>query len=84
MLAVATAGDAIVITRDRGYIHERDWPDEFTAGVILVSLPANAGARDINARVMALLLRRLPESLLGAVTILEPHRALSRILRSRR
>lgn len=77
------ARDAIIITRDRGFIFDRDWPDGFTAGVIFVNLPASASASVINARAVALLRQRPPESLLGAVTIVEPHRTLSRAARHR-
>jgi predicted nuclease of predicted toxin-antitoxin system len=79
----AVARDAIVITRDRGFIFERHWPDGFTAGVIFVNLPSTTSATVINARIVTLLRQRRPESLLGAVTILEPHRALSRTARRR-
>lgn len=37
----------------------------------------------IKAKVTNLLTKRLPESLLGAVTFIEPQRALSQILRRR-
>jgi predicted nuclease of predicted toxin-antitoxin system len=80
---VASAADAIIITRDRGFAHERNWPSHFTAGVIFVNLPDNTPVRVINAKITNLLAQRLPVSLLGAVTIIEPHRALSRTVRHR-
>jgi predicted nuclease of predicted toxin-antitoxin system len=83
VLAEATARDAIIITRDRDFARERLWPAGFTAGVIFVNLPPTSGVTAINARVLSLLSSRLPESLLGAVTIVESRRALSRTVRRR-
>ena len=79
----ATLADAIIITRDRGFTLERNWPDDFSAGVIFVNLPDDLSASLINAKVITLLTKRLPASLLGAITFLEAQRALSRILRRR-
>lgn len=79
----AVASDGIIITRDRGFTVEKTWPDDFTAGVIFVNLPDAADARILNTTVIALLSKRLPVSLLGAVTYLEQHRALSRTVRRR-
>ncbi|HXG06379.1 MAG TPA: DUF5615 family PIN-like protein [Nitrososphaera sp.] len=79
----AIAADAIIITRDRGFAVEKNWPAAFTAGVIFVNLPDSFSATEINARIIALVSKRRPESLLGAVTVVELHRALSRILRRR-
>jgi predicted nuclease of predicted toxin-antitoxin system len=79
---MATAVDAI-ITRDRGFTNERNWPTTFTAGVIFVNLPETTTATVINAKIMSLLNQRLPVSLLGAVTIVELRRALSRSVRRR-
>jgi hypothetical protein len=79
---VAAATDA-VITRDRGFTYERNWPPDFTAGVIFVNLPEEAATPFINAKIKNLLSQRLPESPLGAITFLEPQRALSHILRRR-
>jgi hypothetical protein len=73
----AVASDGIIITRDRGFTVEKTWPDDFTAGVIFVNLPDDADAKVLNATVIALLSKRQPVSLLGAVTYLEQHRALS-------
>lgn len=70
--------DAIIITRDRGLADPRSWPDEFTAGAIFVNLPSDTPAAVVNAKVLELIANRLPESLLGAITTLEPRRALSR------
>lgn len=83
VLAAAMAADAIIITRDRGFIFEKSWPANFTAGVIFVNLPDDTTIDEINQKITRLLSQRLPVSLLGAVTIVEPHRALSRILRRR-
>lgn len=84
VLAAAVAADAIIITRDRGFTLPRNWPPAFTAGVIFVNLPENASAGTINAKVMELLAKRLPESLQGTLTTIELHRALSRTMRRRR
>ena len=79
----AIAADAVIITRDRGFAKPKDWPTDFTAGVVFVNLPDSAPARTINARVTDLLAKRLPESLLGALTTVETNRALSRTHRRR-
>lgn len=79
----AIAADALIITRDRGFAVEKNWPAAFTAGVIFVNLPDYTPASTINAKIMALLAKRSPVSLLGAVTIVEFQRALSRIVRRR-
>ena len=63
---VATAIDAIIINRDRGFTYERNWPPDFTAGVIFVNLPDDTPASIVKAKVTNLLTQRLPESLLGA------------------
>lgn len=83
VLATAASLDAIVVTRDRGFKNDKEWPDDFTAGVILVNLPDDSPVSLVVGRVLALLSKRLPESLLGAVTFVEPRRALSRIVRRR-
>jgi predicted nuclease of predicted toxin-antitoxin system len=80
---VATVTDAIIITRDRGFTDERNWPPEFTAGVVFINLPDDATTDLINTKIKNLLAQRLPESLLGAITFIEPQRALSHILRRR-
>jgi predicted nuclease of predicted toxin-antitoxin system len=80
---MATSVDAIIITRDRGFTNERNWPTTFTAGVIFVNLPETTPATVINAKIMSLLSQRLPVSLLGAVTVVELRRALSRSVRRR-
>jgi predicted nuclease of predicted toxin-antitoxin system len=79
----AIKSDAIIITRDRGFSIEKNWPAEFTAGVIFVNLPDDTTGNVINEKLIRLLSQRLPVSLLGAVTIVEPKRALSRIVRRR-
>jgi predicted nuclease of predicted toxin-antitoxin system len=79
----AAAMDAVIITRDRGYTYEKNWPLDFTAGVIFVNLPDNTPASAVKAKIINLLTQRSPESLLGAITFVEPQRALSQILRRR-
>ena len=83
IFSAAVASDAIIITRDKGFIRTRIWPAAFTAGVIAIDLPDNVHAHIINAKVIDLLTHRQPDSLLGAVTIVESYRALSRIVRRR-
>ena len=83
IFSAAVASDAIIITRDKGFTRTRTWPTAFTAGVIAVNLPDNTHAHIVNAKVIDLLTHRQPNSLLGAVTIVESHRALSRIIRRR-
>ena len=80
---VATAIDPIIITHDRGFTYERNWPPDFTAGVIFVNLPDDTPASIVKAKVTNLLTQRLPESLLVAITFIEPQRALSQIVRRR-
>ncbi len=79
----AISSDAIIITRDRGFAIEKNWPDNFTSGVIFVNLPDDTAARVINAKITELLAQRLPVSLIGAVTFVELRRALSRTVRRR-
>ena len=81
--SMACALDALIVTRDRGFAMEKSWPAAFTSGVILLDLPDTMAAAEINARVVELLAKRSPRSLLGAVTIVERHRALSRVVRRR-
>ncbi len=83
VFATAAATDAVIITRDRGFAMEKRWPTDFTAGVIFVNLPDNTPASIINMKITILLAKRLPASLLGAVTIVEVRRALSRVVRRR-
>jgi hypothetical protein len=68
---------------DRGLADYRTWPEEFTAGAIFINLPSDILAPVVNARILELISTRLPESLLGAITNLEPRRALSRPVRRR-
>ena len=79
----ASVADAIIITRDRGLTRLSNWPEAFTAGVIFVNLPDNSSANFIISKITTLLAQRRPESLLGAITAVEPQRALSRIVRRR-
>jgi predicted nuclease of predicted toxin-antitoxin system len=83
VMDAAIATDAIIITRDRGFANPKTWPTEFTAGMIFVDLPSNTPANIVNARVLELIAKRLPVSLLGAITRVEPNRALSQIVRRR-
>ena len=80
----ASASDAIIITRDRGFTFERTWPENFTAGIIFVNLPDSTPAKIINEKICSLLAQRMTASLRGAVTIVEPQRALSKIVRRRK
>ena len=80
----ASNRDAIIITSDRGFVIERTWPEDFTAGVIFINLPETSPAKVIIEKVISLLSKRLPVSLLGAVTIVEPQRALSKLIRRRK
>ncbi len=79
----ATVADAIIITRDRGFTVEPDWPHAFTAGVVFVNLPDGSSASEINAKLIRLFSKRAPDSLLGAITVVERKRALSRPVRRR-
>jgi predicted nuclease of predicted toxin-antitoxin system len=83
VMDAAIATDAIIITRDRGFANPKTWPTEFTAGMIFVDLPSNTPAKIVNARVLELIAKRLPVSLLGAITRVEATRALSQIVRRR-
>ena len=83
VLAAARHADAIIVTKDRGFARDMEWPEGFTAGVILVNLPDDESVSAVNGRLIALVASRLPESLLGAVTFVEPRRALSRLVRRR-
>jgi hypothetical protein len=55
----------------------------FTAGVIFINLPDDTSAKTVSARILQLIEHRLPESLLGAVTMVKLSRALSQIVRRR-
>ncbi|BAU14640.1 hypothetical protein LEP3755_51910 [Leptolyngbya sp. NIES-3755] len=81
VMEAATKNDAIIITRDRGLADPRGWSEDFTAGAIFVNLPSDTPAKTVNDKVLDLIANRLPESLLGAVTNLEPRRAISRPIR---
>jgi Domain of unknown function (DUF5615) len=83
VMDAAIATDSIIITRDRGFANPKTWPPEFTAGMIFVDLPSNTPANIVNARILELITKRLPVSLLGAITRVEPTRALSQIVRRR-
>jgi predicted nuclease of predicted toxin-antitoxin system len=83
VLAAAAAADRIIITRDKGFTREKLWPPELTAGVIVIDLPDTATADVVTDKILRLLSQRLPVSLLGALTIVDEHRALSRTVRRR-
>ncbi len=83
VMAVATATDAVIITKDRGFTNAKTWDESFTAGVIFINLPDDLPASVVNAKIIELLAQRLPMSLLGAVTSVELRRALSRKVRRR-
>jgi len=83
VLEAAAVADSIIVTRDRGFTVEAEWPFGFTAGVVFVNLPDGSTASEINAKIVRLLSKRSPESLLGAITVVERRRALSRIVRRR-
>lgn len=83
VMAIATATDAIIITKDRGFTNVETWDKDFTAGVIFINLPDDTPASSVNAKIVELLTQRLPVSLLGAVTSVELRRALSRKVRRR-
>lgn len=83
VMDAAIAADAIIITRDRGLADPRGWSNAFSAGVIFVNLPDDTPATTVNDRILELLSNRLPVSLLGALTTVEPRRALSRPIRRR-
>ena len=83
VMDAAIAADAIIITRDRGLADPRGWSKAFSAGVIFVNLPDATPVTTVNARILELLSNRLPVSLLGALTIVEPRRALSRPIHRR-
>ncbi|GEM_PF-1495407 len=82
-MAVATATDAIIVTKDRGFTNIKTWDENFTAGIIFINLQYDTPARFVNAKIIELLTQRLPASLLGAVTSVELRRALSRKVRRR-
>ena len=83
VFTAAAARDAIIITRDSDFLDERRWPPEYTAGIVFLAPGTARGGSAINARVLRVVSTRLPESLLGATTVVEKHRALSRRVRRR-
>jgi hypothetical protein len=83
VMEAAIAADAIIITRDRGFANPKSWPTEFSAGMIFVDLPSDTPSITVNHRILELIIKRLPVSLLGAITRVEPNRALSQIVRRR-
>ncbi|MBD2464478.1 DUF5615 family PIN-like protein [Oscillatoria sp. FACHB-1407] len=83
VMATATATDAIILTKDRGFTNVKTWDENFTAGVIFINLPDDSPASFVNAKIIELLTQRTATSLLGAVTTVELRRALSRQARRR-
>ncbi len=83
VMQAAIATDAIIITADRRFADPRSWHEDFTAGVIFISLPEGTSTKVIMSKILDLIQNRLPESLLGAYTTVEMARALSRPIRSR-
>ncbi len=83
VMQMAIELDAILITRDRLFADPRSWPEDFTAGVIFVSLDNKISVKVVTARILDVIQNRLPSSLLGAYTTVELRRALSRPVRSR-
>jgi predicted nuclease of predicted toxin-antitoxin system len=82
VMQAAIATDAIIITADRRFADPRTWPEEFTAGVIFITLPEGTSTRIIVTKILELIQNRLPTSLLGAYTTVEMSRSLSRPIRS--
>lgn len=83
VMQAAIAADAIIITGDRRFADPRSWAEEFTAGVIFITLPEGTSTRIIVAKILDLIQNRSPNSLLGAYTTVELGRSLSRPIRSR-
>jgi predicted nuclease of predicted toxin-antitoxin system len=84
VMQMAIAMDAIIITGDRLFADPRGWPEDFLAGVIFITLPEGTSVKVIIAKILDLIQTRKPESLLGAYTVVELKRALSRTVRSGR
>jgi predicted nuclease of predicted toxin-antitoxin system len=82
VMQMAIEMDAIIITADRLFADPRGWPEEFSAGVIFITLPEGTSVKVIIAKILDLLQTREPASLLGAYTVVELKRALSRRVRS--
>jgi Domain of unknown function (DUF5615) len=83
VMQLAIELDAIIITRDRRFADPRGWPQEFTAGMVYLSLDSSVPATIIIARILDLIQNRQPNSLLGAYTTVDSRRSLSRPIRSR-
>jgi predicted nuclease of predicted toxin-antitoxin system len=83
VLEMAASMDAIIVTRDRGFTYEKAWPEGFTAGVVFVNLPDSTPSPAVNARATDVLSGRADHTLLGAITVVERSRALSRRVRRR-
>jgi predicted nuclease of predicted toxin-antitoxin system len=83
IMQMAIELDAILITRDRLFADPRSWPEAFTAGVMFVRLDNMVPVKVVVTRILDIIQNRLPNSLLGAYTMVELRRALSRPVRSR-
>lgn len=73
--------DAIIITGDRRFADPRSWAKEFNTGFIFITLPEGTSAKVLIAKIIDLIQTRQPDSLLGAYTVVELRRALSRPVR---
>jgi predicted nuclease of predicted toxin-antitoxin system len=71
VMQAAIAADAIIVTGDRRFADPRSWSEEFTAGVIFVTLPEGTSAKTIVNKILDLIQNRPSGSLLGAYTTLE-------------
>jgi hypothetical protein len=78
VLAAAELSDAVIVTRDRGFVDVRNWSPTFRAGVLFDHLPDSTAAPAITAKVVRVVADRGQGSLVGTVTVLELGRALSR------
>lgn len=83
VMQAAILADAIIITANRRFADPRTWPEEFTTGVIFITLPEGTSTKTVTAKILDLIQNRLPNSLLGAYTTVELGRSLSRPIRSR-
>jgi predicted nuclease of predicted toxin-antitoxin system len=69
------------ITGDRRFADPRSWAKEFNTGFIFITLPEGTSAKVLIAKIIDLIQTRQPDSLLGAYTVVELRRALSRPVR---
>ncbi len=73
--------NAIIITGDRRFADPRTWVKEFNSGAIFITLPEGTSAKVFIAKIIDLIQNRHPSSLMGAYTVVELRRALSRPVR---